>query len=82
MGSVTPDAAASWSACSICGITASNASGSMPDPRAVISGPPASLPVVESTTTTIEMNPSSPRMRRSFSATSVMSPTEVPSTNT
>ena len=30
-------------------------------------GPAVTLPVVESTTTTTEMNPSSPRMRRSFS---------------
>ena len=52
----------------------------MPEPRAWISGPATSLPVVESTTTTTEMNPSSPRIRRSFSEVSVTSPTDSPST--
>ena len=52
----------------------------MPDPRAWISGPATSLPVVESTTMTTETNPSSPRIRRSFSEVSVTSPTDRPST--
>ena len=51
-------------------------------PRAWISGPPATLPLTESTTTITEMNPSSPRIRRSLRSDSVMSPTEEPSTKT
>ena len=45
-------------------------------PRAWISGPLATLPVTESTTTITEMKPSSPRIRRSLRSDSVMSPTE------
>ncbi len=77
-----PSAAAAASASSIRGITAPNAASSIPEPRAWISGGAASLPVVLSTTTTIETNPSSPRMRRSFSEVSVTSPTDRPSTYT
>ena len=45
-------------------------------------GAPSTLPVTESTTTVIEMKPSSPRIRRSFSDASPTSPTASPSTYT
>lgn len=62
------------------GRTSSKAASSMPAPRAWISGPAIILPVVESITMTTERNPSSPRIRRSFSDVSVTSPTDSPST--
>ncbi len=57
--------------CSIRGITSSKTSSSSTKPRAVISGPAMTLPVIESTTTMTEMKPSSRRMRRSLSSASV-----------
>src|SRR5215467_2684305 len=74
--SLIPSAAALVSASSIRGVTPAKAASSMPEPRAWYSGPAASLPVVESTTITMEMNPSSPRIRRSFREVSVTSPTD------
>ena len=62
------------------GRTSSKTLSSSAKPRAWISGPPATLPVTESTTTTTEMKPSSPRIRRSFSDASATSPTLDPST--
>ena len=63
-------------------LIASNVESSSAKPRAWISGPPATLPLTESITTITEMKPSSPRIRRSLSMLSVMSPTDAPSTNT
>ena len=48
-------------------LISSNTESSSAKPRAWISGPPTTLPVTESTTTTTEMKPSSPRIRRSLS---------------
>ena len=63
-------------------LISSKSDSSSAKPRAWISGPLTTLPVWESTTTTTETKPSSPRIRRSFSDDSVMSPTEDPSTKT
>ncbi len=62
------------------GLIASKTASSSAKPRAWISGPATTLPVPESTTTTMEMKPSSPRMRRSLRSASVISPTLAPST--
>ncbi len=62
------------------GITALNAAGSSEKPVAEIVGPATTLPVTESTTTVTEMNPPSPRIRRSVSSVSLTSPTAMPST--
>jgi len=51
-------------------------------PRAWMCGPESTRPLLVSTTAKTEMNPSSPRMRRSLSSTSVSSPTLEPSTYT
>ena len=63
-------------------LISSKTESSSAKPRAWISGPPATLPVTESTTTMTEMKPSSPRIRRSLREDSVMSPTDEPSTKT
>ena len=63
-------------------LISSKVESSSAKPRAWISGPPDTLPVTESTTTMTEMNPSSPRIRRSLRSDSVMSPTDEPSTKT
>ena len=78
----TPDFAASARAAAIFGLTSSKTRSSSANPRAWISGPEITLPVAASTTTMTEMNPSSPRMRRSFRSASVISPTVDPSTYT
>ena len=63
-------------------LISSKVESSSAKPRAWISGPPDTFPVTESTTTMTEMNPSSPRIRRSLRSDSVMSPTDEPSTKT
>ena len=63
-------------------LISSNVEMSSAKPRAWISGPPATLPLTESTTTITEMKPSEARMRRSFIEDSLTSPIDEPSTNT
>ena len=64
----------------ISGRTGSNTESSSTNPRAWMSGPLTILAAWVLITAITEMNPSSPRIRRSFSEVSEMSPTVMPST--
>ena len=78
--SSTPSANASSSAVTISGRTSSNAESASTNPRAWMSGPLTILAACVLITTMTEMKPSSPRIRRSVSEASEMSPTDAPST--
>ena len=78
--SSTPSASASSKAAMINGRTLSKIESSSTNPRAWMSGPLMILAAWVLTTAITEMNPSSPRIRRSVSDVCEMSPTVLPST--
>src|SRR5690606_32319155 len=78
--SAVPPRAALVSSSATLGRMASKTDSSSAMPRAWMWGPATTAPVAESTAAKMEMKPSSPRMRRSLSSASVISPTLEPST--